>query len=209
MGESRSESRRAARAARRPAQPSPPAAPGRSSPGAWPRVRVLGKAGARSPSAAPGQHQHMGRGAGVGGRTEPVHPLPARLLAHDAGHRAHGNPLGVHAAQAGGQDQRPQGERVAIGHAAELEPALALRPSARRRHHAEAVAARGERAHPEIRVRPGHPRCSSGETLRTTPISPSGATTGWNGATPSRAPTLSSSIRPSVACDWCSTSAGT
>src|SRR6476661_10013947 len=48
-----------------------------------------------------------------------------------------------------------------------------------------------------------------GAALRTTPISPSGATTGSNAATPSRDPALRRSVRPSVAWGWCSTSAAT
>ena len=45
--------------------------------------------------------------------------------------------------------------------------------------------------------------------LSTTPINPSGATTGSNSATPFRVPTSRSRVRPSVAWAWCSTSAAT
>ena len=44
-------------------------------------------------------------------------------------------------------------------------------------------------------------------TIRTTPMSPSGETTGSKAATPARLPAESTSVRPSVGTLWCSTSA--
>ena len=149
----------------------------------WARSsRVAGEGRARRSPLGATRIEHVRRGARVGRRQQPVDPLPALLLPRHAGHGADRDALRIDAAQPGREHQRsrraPSPDTARRGTRARL-----------RRCRSDGDGATTPAAFPVTvkaltrnsgwaQVITMLVRC---DTLSTTPISPSGATTGSNG----------------------------
>ena len=163
----------------------------RANPGGWPRAPS--RWGRPAPCwcvAERDQHEHVRHACrdwppGAAGRPAPIPPArgPRRSPCPT------GIPLGYTPPRPEDSTSVPVGHRVPVGHAAELQRTLAARAAtATARRSPKALPLDGERADPELRDGPRSWRCSSARRRSsTTPISPSGATTGSNVATPSLA----------------------